>query len=124
MNKEELIKVVSERTTDGEGSDEFRRTHGRDPSSNQEMFYANNARRMGYGKHDQEELNGVSRVGMTVTLLNAWLQSLGLGDDYENLPAADRREIWEASDMKEMGIMHYDDEEVDFYWRKYAGEPR
>ena len=99
MTKEEILAIVCEH-------------HDR-----QEAFYCGN----GPGKHEQEDYydSGFAVVGVNVGLLSEWLQTHSdeAQESYEDLPKADRRKIWEASNFH-FGITGYDTDDADFWWKR------
>ena len=82
----------------------------------QEEHYLN----AGPSKHQQDDLCGVQMVQENVSLLIGYLDlfsgdELSISAAYEDLPKADRREIWEASAFH-FGCMGYQQRDADFFW--------
>lgn len=79
----------------------------------------------GPDKHTQEDhyQEGVSVVRMNVELLESWLDDQEDGsnylEQYNHLPATERRKLWEASGFH-FGIFGYDDADADFWWSKQS----
>lgn len=78
-----------------------------------ELWYINH----GVSKHDQDNLTGVQCVAMNVELLSAFIEYNEGDESFDSLPKASRREVWEAS-FFHFGIMGYDPDDADHYWKK------
>lgn len=81
----------------------------------QEDYYTSNGPR----KKEQEHYTGVQVVDMNVDMLVGWLDglddTLDAGNSFEELPAAQRRAVWETSAFH-FGINGYNNKDADHYW--------
>ena len=77
----------------------------------------------GPGKHGQDNMTGVQYVAMNLELLEGFLEDHEEHENYydiwSELPAAERREVWEKSSFH-WGIMGYDEDDADFWWSKQS----